>query len=50
MRHPAFAPDELSRTIELTIEEIRSRQDNAAGLCFELFGRALWLGYLGWIG
>jgi zinc protease len=45
MRHPAFAPDELSRTIELTIEEIRSRQDNAAGLCFELFGRALWLSH-----
>jgi len=43
MRAPAFAPDEVERTIALTVEEIRSRRDNAAAVAFELFGRALWL-------
>jgi len=39
---PAFADDELERVRRIALLDIKNRADHAAGLCFELFNKALW--------
>jgi zinc protease len=39
--NPAFGEKELKRERELVLEEIRSREDNLAGLAFDLFASTL---------
>jgi zinc protease len=39
---PAFAEEELERLRALVLEDLRSRADNPAGLCFDLFNKTLW--------
>jgi len=40
--HATFADDELARQKEQTLEDIRSRADNPAGLAFDQFHQTLW--------
>ncbi len=42
MNTASFSSDELERQKIHTLEDIRSRADNPAGLAFELFNKALW--------
>jgi len=40
-----FAADELARQQEHTLEDLRSRADNPAGLAFDRFHQSLWLSH-----
>ena len=40
--HVAFSTDELERQKAHTLEDIRAKADNPAGLAFDLFNRTLW--------
>ncbi|MDP2340066.1 MAG: pitrilysin family protein [Deltaproteobacteria bacterium] len=40
--HVAFSDDELTRQKEHTLEDLRARADNPAGLAFDQFHQALW--------
>jgi zinc protease len=40
---PAFDPEEVQRERTLQIDELRSREDNPAGVAFLLFGQTLYL-------
>jgi len=42
LRSPSFDEEELERTKELVLEDLRTRADNPAGLCFDLFNKAMW--------
>ncbi|MCP4498440.1 MAG: insulinase family protein [Deltaproteobacteria bacterium] len=42
LRAPSFDDKELIRTKELVLEDLRTRADNPAGLCFDLFNKTLW--------
>lgn len=42
VRGPGFAEDEVERIKKVTLDDIRSKRDDAAGLCFELFMKTLW--------
>ena len=42
LREPAFAPEEVQRERTLQIDELRSREDNPAGIAFLLFGETLY--------
>jgi zinc protease len=41
----AFADEELARQQEHTLEDLRARADNPAGLAFDRFHQALWLSH-----
>lgn len=43
LRAPTFEERELERVRTFTLEDLRARADNPAGLCFELFQKSLWL-------
>jgi zinc protease len=42
LQRPSFTEAELERSRRLALEDLKSRSDNPAGLCFELFARTLW--------
>ena len=42
IRAPAFPPAEVAREKKLQLDEIRTREDNPAGLAFHLFSQALY--------
>lgn len=42
IQNPSFDFRELERAKSITLDDLRARADNPAGLCFELFQKSLW--------
>lgn len=42
IQNPSFDYRELERAKTITLDDLRARADNPAGLCFELFQKSLW--------